>query len=191
VKQKEDGEACFSVNRSICGVQKYTIRDLNTGQLFALSQASHLDPDSPEAAEQQITDFASGKQLSLEEFDIALGLRLHQNHGVRISAHVTCLSARRHPTVGPMKTPIVYKTEGRISSHQHTDDQSHCIWHMLLPLSLSIPDLLRAACSVRSSSSILKISLKFLKLCLPRGVGIFLYLTLLRTQRISDPEATF
>jgi len=50
--------------------------------MFALNPASNDHPDSPEAAG-QITDFASGKQLSLEEFDIALGLKRQQNHGVR------------------------------------------------------------------------------------------------------------
>jgi hypothetical protein len=65
----------------ICCGQKNTIRDLNTGQMFALSHAFSRDPNTPEAAEQQITDFTSGKQLSLEEFDVALGLirtRAHQ-----------------------------------------------------------------------------------------------------------------
>lgn len=57
--------------------QKYTIRDLNTGQMFALNPIS--DPNSPEAAAHPITDFVSGKQLSLEEFDLALGLGGHQS----------------------------------------------------------------------------------------------------------------
>ena len=65
-----------------CSMQKYTIRDLNTGQLFALCKDPSLDPESPEAASalEQVTDFASGKQLSLEEFDIALGLRRKASH---------------------------------------------------------------------------------------------------------------
>ena len=67
---------------SVLPVQKYTIRDLNTGQLFALCKDPSLDPESPEAASalEQVTDFTSGKQLSLEEFDIALGLRRKASH---------------------------------------------------------------------------------------------------------------
>ena len=58
-------------------MQKYTIRDLNTGQLFALCKESSTDLGPSEAGTslEQVTDIASGKQLSLEEFDVALGLR--------------------------------------------------------------------------------------------------------------------
>lgn len=61
---------------SFCA-QKYTIRDLNTGQLFALckERSNEHGNAEDENAPEQVTDFASGKQLSLEEFDFALGLR--------------------------------------------------------------------------------------------------------------------
>ena len=64
------------MNSCIPSVQKDTIRDLNTGQLFALSDTPPSSTGGNGAAEKghQFTDFASGKQLSLEEFDIALGI---------------------------------------------------------------------------------------------------------------------
>ena len=66
--------------------QKYTIRDLNTGQLFvvdgdpspAMEALARGPPGSPTAAEgpqqQLVTDVSSGREMSLEEFDRALGL---------------------------------------------------------------------------------------------------------------------
>jgi hypothetical protein len=60
--------------------QKYTIRDLTTGQLFVVdadaaapSEASP-EPGSPNATSKLVTEVSSGKEMSLEEFDRALGL---------------------------------------------------------------------------------------------------------------------
>lgn len=52
------------------------IRDLSTGRLYALSK----DSDSGQgfngsAGKESFTDFASGRQLSLDEFDIAVGIK--------------------------------------------------------------------------------------------------------------------
>ena len=64
--------------------QKYTIRDLNTGQLFvvdaepspAMEALAQGPPGSPTAggSQQLVTDVSSGREMSLEEFDRALGL---------------------------------------------------------------------------------------------------------------------
>ena len=71
--------------------QKYTIRDLNTGQLFvvdaepspAMEALAQGPPGSPTAgrggasgggSQQLVTDVSSGREMSLEEFDRTLGL---------------------------------------------------------------------------------------------------------------------
>ena len=58
-------------------MQKDTIRDLSTGQIFALNNHEDQQPAATalEDRTQHFTDFASGRQLSLEEFEAALGLR--------------------------------------------------------------------------------------------------------------------
>lgn len=57
-------------------MQRYTIRDLNTGQLYVLDGdegiASPDDPGSP--ASGIVTDIIQGRQLSLDEFEQLLGL---------------------------------------------------------------------------------------------------------------------
>lgn len=57
-------------------MQRYTIRDLNTGQLYVLDgdegTASPDDPVSP--ASGTVTDIIQGRQLSLDEFEQLLGL---------------------------------------------------------------------------------------------------------------------
>ena len=57
-------------------LQRYTIRDLNTGQLYVLDgdegPASPDDPASP--ASSRVTDVIQGRQLSLDEFEQVLGL---------------------------------------------------------------------------------------------------------------------
>lgn len=57
-------------------MQRYTIRDLNTGQLYVLDGdegiASPDDPGSP--ASGRVTDIIQGRQLSLDEFEQLLGL---------------------------------------------------------------------------------------------------------------------
>lgn len=57
-------------------IQRYTIRDLNTGQLYVLDgdegAASPNDPASP--ASGLVTDVIQGRQLSLDEFEQVLGL---------------------------------------------------------------------------------------------------------------------
>lgn len=65
-------------------LQKYTIRDLNTGQLFvvdaepdaAIEALAAAPPGSPKAAAATglVTEISSGREMSLEEFDRALGL---------------------------------------------------------------------------------------------------------------------
>ena len=58
--------------------QKYTIRDLTTGQVFVLDShaPNEAQPDSelgsPRSA--QVTEIVTGKEMSLEEFDQVLGL---------------------------------------------------------------------------------------------------------------------
>lgn len=59
------------------GVQRYTIRDLNTGQLYVLDgDQDSASPDGPEspAAAGRVTDVIQGRQLSLDEFEQLLGL---------------------------------------------------------------------------------------------------------------------
>ena len=57
-------------------LQRYTIRDLNTGQLYALNNdasphsSGNIDAGGPE----RVTDLISGQELSLDEFEAALGL---------------------------------------------------------------------------------------------------------------------
>ena len=57
-------------------MQRYTIRDLNTGQLYVLDgddgAMSPGDPASP--ASGRVTDIIQGRQLSLDEFEQVLGL---------------------------------------------------------------------------------------------------------------------
>lgn len=57
-------------------MQRYTIRDLNTGQLYVLDGdegiASPDDRGSP--ASGRVTDIIQGRQLSLDEFEQLLGL---------------------------------------------------------------------------------------------------------------------
>ena len=57
-------------------MQRYTIRDLNTGQLYVLDGdegiASPDDPASPTSG--TVTDIIQGRQLSLDEFEQLLGL---------------------------------------------------------------------------------------------------------------------
>jgi hypothetical protein len=57
-------------------MQRYTIRDLNTGQLYVLDgddgAMSPGDPTSP--ASGRVTDIIQGRQLSLDEFEQVLGL---------------------------------------------------------------------------------------------------------------------
>ena len=53
----------------------HTIRDLSTGQLFALCKDTPSDGGNERSGSQFFTDFASGKELSAEEMDIMLGLR--------------------------------------------------------------------------------------------------------------------
>ena len=70
----------FSVSKwasLVCAaLQRYTIRDLNTGQLYVLDgdegPASPYDPASP--ASSRVTDVIQGRQLSLDEFEQLLGL---------------------------------------------------------------------------------------------------------------------
>lgn len=60
--------------------QKYTIRDLNTGQLFVVdaepsaAPEAPSDPGSPKVVSKLVTDVSSGREMSMEEFDRALGL---------------------------------------------------------------------------------------------------------------------
>jgi len=60
--------------------QKYTIRDLNTGQLFVVDAEPNAasealsEPGSPTHASKLVTEISSGKEMSMEEFDRALGL---------------------------------------------------------------------------------------------------------------------
>ena len=61
-------------------LQKYTIRDLNTGQLFVVDAEPAApsevlsEPGSPKTASELVTDVSSGREMSMEEFDRALGL---------------------------------------------------------------------------------------------------------------------
>ena len=101
--------------------QKYTIRDLTTGKLFVLDSAAS-DPGSSAAAEpessgagadagpsaaapgspalaRQVTDVQSGRGMTLDEFDQALGL--HSALKVRTSGLPTgsgwwCNARRAH-----------------------------------------------------------------------------------------------
>ena len=66
---------CYNVDFAM--MQRYTIRDLNTGQLYVLDgDASSASPDGPEspAAAGRVTDVIQGRQLSLDEFEQLLGL---------------------------------------------------------------------------------------------------------------------
>ena len=60
----------------LLALQRYTIRDLNTGQLYVLDGdgdgASPNDPAMP--ASGLVTDVIQGRQLSLDEFEQVLGL---------------------------------------------------------------------------------------------------------------------
>jgi hypothetical protein len=67
----------------VARAQKYTIRDLTTGQLFVVDaepdqaiEALAAPPGSPKAAGTAglVTEISSGREMSLEEFDQALGL---------------------------------------------------------------------------------------------------------------------
>ena len=53
----------------------HTIRDLSTGQLFALCKDTPSDDMSERSGSQFFTDFTSGKELTAEEMDVVLGLR--------------------------------------------------------------------------------------------------------------------
>ena len=57
-------------------MQRYTIRDLNTGQLYVLDGDEGIacpdDPASPVSG--TVTDIIQGRQLSLDEFEQLLGL---------------------------------------------------------------------------------------------------------------------
>ena len=61
-------------------MQKYTIRDLNTGQLFVVdaepttAPEARSEPGSPKVVSKLVTDVSSGREMSMEEFDRALGL---------------------------------------------------------------------------------------------------------------------
>ncbi len=57
-------------------LQRYTIRDLNTGQLYVLDgDDGTLSPDDPASpASGRVTDIIQGRQLSLDEFEQVLGL---------------------------------------------------------------------------------------------------------------------
>ena len=65
-------------------LQKYTIRDLTTGQLFvvdaepdaAIEALAAAPPGSPKAAATTglVTEISSGREMSLQQFDRALGL---------------------------------------------------------------------------------------------------------------------
>ena len=69
---------CYSlISACLVALQKDTIRDLSTGQLFALNKSAELNQvdNGTEGSSHHYTDFTSGKQLSLDEFDIALGIK--------------------------------------------------------------------------------------------------------------------
>ena len=57
-------------------MQRYTIRDLNTGQLYVLDGDDGIvSPDGPASpASGTVTDIIQGRQLSLDEFEQLLGL---------------------------------------------------------------------------------------------------------------------
>ena len=57
-------------------LQRYTIRDLNTGQLYVLDgDDGAMSPDDPTSpASGRVTDIIQGRQLSLDEFEQVLGL---------------------------------------------------------------------------------------------------------------------
>ena len=62
--------------QATAGLQRYTIRDLNTGQLYVLDgDEGPLSPDDPASpASGTVTDIIQGRQLSLDEFEQVLGL---------------------------------------------------------------------------------------------------------------------
>ena len=57
-------------------VQRFTIRDLSTGQLYVLSGegSPHTSGSLDISSAERVTDVITGKELSLDEFEQALGL---------------------------------------------------------------------------------------------------------------------
>lgn len=80
-------------------MQRYTIRDLNTGQLYVLDGdegvASPDDAVSP--ASGTVTDIIQGRQLSLDEFEQLLGLNAVLEVTLTAS-HSTCKPVALHWT---------------------------------------------------------------------------------------------
>ncbi|CAL8464569.1 g4104 [Coccomyxa elongata] len=70
----------LDTGRAINVLKKYTIRDLNTGQLFVVdaepsaAPEARSEPGSPKVVSKLVTDVSSGREMSMEEFDRALGL---------------------------------------------------------------------------------------------------------------------
>ena len=69
-------DSTLTLRSAVPALQRYTIRDLNTGQLYALNNdaslhsSGNIDVGGPE----RVTDLISGQELSLDEFEAALGL---------------------------------------------------------------------------------------------------------------------
>lgn len=97
--------------------KRYTIRDLNTGQLYVLDgddgAMSPGDPTSP--ASGRVTDIIQGRQLSLDEFEQVLGLNAvleaarQRRRG--LSASTGALSEASDGTAAPAAVTVSEQTD--------------------------------------------------------------------------------
>ncbi|EIE19158.1 WD40 repeat-like protein [Coccomyxa subellipsoidea C-169] len=92
----------LDTGRAINVLKKYTIRDLNTGQLFvvdaepATASEAASEPGSPKTAPNKlVTDVSSGREMSMEEFDRALGLHTALEP-VKVQAHSKLVKELTH-----------------------------------------------------------------------------------------------
>lgn len=93
----EDGNvvqtAISLLHPALPALQRYTIRDLNTGQLYALNNdasphsSGNIDVGGPE----RVTDLISGQELSLDEFEAALGLSAVLDVSMHAEASTGCV----------------------------------------------------------------------------------------------------
>ena len=88
--------------QTAAGLQRYTIRDLNTGQLYVLDgDEGPMSPDDPASpASGTVTDIIQGRQLSLDEFEQVLGLNavLEVLSGSIPTSFLACNSAHLYVT---------------------------------------------------------------------------------------------
>ncbi|KAL0043328.1 hypothetical protein WJX79_001633 [Trebouxia sp. C0005] len=121
--------------------KRYTIRDLNTGQLYVLDgddgPTSPDDPTSP--ASGRVTDIIQGKQLSLDEFEQVLGLNAvleaarQRRRG--LSASTGALSEASDGAAAPAAATVSGQTEQASSKPAGKQKSSNWLKHRLFNMS--------------------------------------------------------